>query len=223
MIIWIPERLNLTSGNKLLKMLEEPPHMTLFVLVAESLEPILPTILSRCQLVRIPPLDDHSMQTYLTQHTDKHETLITNSILLSSGNMVKALSLLDEEDDQAGPGFLDGFISLMRLTYSSDRPGLMNWSQEQSKLFREKQKSFLSYCLRMVRESCLMTQGAGQVVKQTPAESDFTRKFHPFIHENNVEAIASEFESAIFHLERNGNASIIFLDLALTLIPLVKK
>lgn len=215
MIIWLPEKMNAETANKLLKMIEEPPARTLFILVSEEDDRLLPTITSRCQHIRIPSIPADELSAYLVKTMGMDRVRASETAAIANGNMVRAMELAREDDNSTV--HLDRFIKLMRTAWTRDIHSLVNWSEETAALGRERQKSFLSYSLRMMRENFILNYNGKEngLVYLTRAEDDFSEKFHPFINEKNIAAFNHEFNLAYAHVESNGNAKMIFLDLAL--------
>lgn len=215
MIIWLPEKMNAETANKLLKMIEEPPARTLFILVSEEDDRLLPTITSRCQHIRIPSIPADELSAYLVKTMGMDRVRASETAAIANGNMVRAMELAREDDNTTV--HLDRFIKLMRTAWTRDIHSLVNWSEETAALGRERQKSFLSYSLRMIRENFILNYNGKEngLVYLTRAEDDFSEKFHPFINEKNIAAFNHEFNLAYAHVESNGNAKMIFLDLAL--------
>lgn len=221
MIIWFPEKMNKEASNRLLKILEEPYEKTLFILVSEDSGHIIQTILSRTQLFKISKVDDTSLIRFLI---DKHlidEIEAVNIAKLSHGNVISMNQILGAEESQSK--YLDEFSTMMRSAFKGDTVEISNWSREKAKSGREKIKEFLVYCLRMIRENYLLTNNLTGLSQLTGGESDFSKKFHPFINSRNVSIIYEEINKAHFHIERNGNASIVLLDLALKIMQNIKK
>ena len=215
MIIWLPEKMNAETANKLLKMIEEPPARTLFILVSEEDDRLLPTITSRCQHIRIPSIPADELSAYLVKTMGMDHVRASETAAIANGNMVRAMELAREDDNTTV--HLDRFKKLMRTAWTRDIHSLVNWSEETAALGRERQKSFLSYSLRMMRENFILNYNGKEngLVYLTRAEDDFSEKFHPFINEKNIAAFNHEFNLAYAHVESNGNAKMIFLDLAL--------
>ena len=215
MIIWLPEKMNAETANKLLKMIEEPPARTLFILVSEEDDRLLPTITSRCQHIRIPSIPADELSAYLVKTMGMDHVRASETAAIANGNMVRAMELAREDDNTTV--HLDRFKKLMRTAWTRDIHSLVNWSEETAALGRERQKSFLSYSLRMMRENFILNYNGNEngLVYLTRAEDDFSEKFHPFINEKNIAAFNHEFNLAYAHVESNGNAKMIFLDLAL--------
>jgi len=222
MIIWLPEKMNAETANKLLKMIEEPPARTLFILVSEEDDRLLPTITSRCQHIRIPAISSDDLSAHLEKTTGLGPVRASEIAAIANGNMVRAMELAREDDNTTL--HLDRFTRLMRTAYTRDIQSLVTWSEETAALGRERQKSFLSYALRMIRENFILNFGGreNKLVHLTQSEDDFSQRFHPFINEKNINALNREFNLAFAHVESNGNTKMIFLDLALKTLRLIR-
>jgi DNA polymerase-3 subunit delta' len=221
MIIWLPEKMNAETANKLLKMIEEPPAKTLFILVSEEDDKLLPTIMSRCQPVRIPSIAREEMSLFLEKNYGVNEKDAAEIAVIANGNMVRAIELARDADSSSQ--HLERFITLMRTAYKRDSQALVSWSEETAALGRERQKGFLSYALRLIRENFILNyQGKEhRLVYLTAGEAGFSEKFHPFINDRNIHALDREFNLAFAHVESNGNTKMIFLDLALKTMRLI--
>jgi DNA polymerase-3 subunit delta' len=221
MIIWMPEKMHMACANKLLKMIEEPPMKTLFLLVTENEEEIITTIRSRCQLVKVPGVEPEAMASVLEQVPGAAGRNIENLVHLSRGNYRKALKLIEsagEENDN-----LDHFKELMRFSYGRKFLDLFKWINDISGIGRERQKSFLQYALSQVRENFICNLKRPELVFMDEDEASFSSRFSPFINERNVISIADELEKAYLHITMNGNPRIIFTDMALKIVKLIKK
>lgn len=220
MIIWMPEKMNITAANKLLKMIEEPPSKTLFILVSESPGNLLATILSRCQYIKLSPIAEEDIKkALLTQLQDN--TKATEISRIAAGNYFKALELLNESDENATN--LTQFQALMRFAFARNVPELMNWAEGMAGIGREKQKKFIAQALHLVRENFSLSMAGGSVNYMNKSEMDFSKKFHPFINERNIFNISEEFNKAAYHIESNGNGKIIFLDMALKMVKYIRQ
>ena len=222
MIIWLPEKMNAETANKLLKMIEEPPARTLFILVSEEDDRLLPTITSRCQHIRIPAIPSEELSAHLVNTMGMDQARASEIAAIANGNMVRAMELAREDDNSTV--HLDRFTKLMRTAYIRDIHSLVTWSEETAALGRERQKSFLSYSLRMIRENFILNFNGKEnmLVYLTRAENEFSEKFHPFINDKNINALNREFNLAYAHVESNGNTKMIFLDLALRTMRLIR-
>jgi len=221
MIIWMPEKMHVACANKLLKMIEEPPVKTLFLLVTENEEEIITTIRSRCQLIKVPGIQSDALAGALEQMPGANERNMESLVHLSRGNYRKALKLL--ESDGEGNENLDRFKELMRLTYGRKFLNLFKWVEEVSGIGRERQKSFLQYALAQVRENFVYNLKQPEMIFMDEDEVSFSSRFAPFINERNVMPIAGQLEKAYVHIAMNGNARIIFTDMALQIVKLIRK
>lgn len=221
MIIWMVEKLNTAAANKLLKLIEEPPQDTLLLLVAENEEQIIKTILSRCQVLHFKALSESDIKrTLIIEHSidDNQAAKIAHQ---SHGNWNKALHLIHNDDNESV--FEKWFITWVRSAFrakgnASVVQDLIIWSDEIAKTGRETQKRFLHYCSQFFRQALLTNYKANKLVFFESQTSNFDlNKFAPFIHGGNIEEINSAIEDAIYHIERNGNAKIILLDLSMQL------
>jgi DNA polymerase-3 subunit delta' len=220
MIIWMPEKMNPTAANKLLKLIEEPPPMTIFLMVPEDTGPMLPTILSRTQLIRVPRIREADLLEALKKQYEVPEETLQNAARIADGNFVKALEFLQTSEESAYQ--LEQFIRIMRLTYAREFEQLFEWVEEMAGLGRERQKAFLAYAIRMIRENYLLNKEQAKLVRMTANEAAFSEKFFPFINDKNVPAMVKELNEASLHIEANAFARIVFLDFALKLVKLIR-
>ncbi|OFY72426.1 MAG: hypothetical protein A2265_05340 [Bacteroidetes bacterium RIFOXYA12_FULL_33_9] len=221
MIIWLPEKMHTTGANKLLKILEEPYDKTIFLLVAEDVGQMLQTIISRTQLIKIPTISKEDVNEFLVQKIQLDKTTALNLAILSEGNIVTALKLINSTEEINVNFQL--FVKIMRLTYTRNIAEINQFTEEISKRGRERQKSFLTYSIQMLRNNFILNQKTGQEIPLTSDETDFSKKFNVFISSNNIASINEEFSKAYYHIERNGNSRFIFLELALKLTKLLKQ
>ncbi len=221
MIIWLPEKMNLPSANKLLKILEEPYENTVFMMVTESPEQIIPTILSRTQILKIPAIEPGPMSEALKKMFEMTDGEIQDAVRLSDGNYNKAVEYI-QKSEETEVNF-ERFGSIMRLAYSRNIRGILDWIDQMSTLGREKQKNFLVYGLRLVRENYMMNMGNNELVRMSVKEKEFASKFSTFIHHNNAALIAEEINKACLHIEANAYDKIVFLDMAMKLIKLIRQ
>ena len=222
MIIWLPEKMHPSTANKLLKMIEEPPEKTLFLLVSEEPDKVIPTILSRCQLVKIPSFHSSDIENYLINRFNVATDKATDISRVSNGNITRAIELCENEDSSLTN--LERFKSLMRFAWKRDVISLINWSEDMASTGRETQKNFISFSLRLLRENLMLSldQMKNKLVYLTGNEADFSGKFHASINQNNIFPLTEEFNLVYSHIESNGNAKIIFLDLALKVTRLIR-
>ena len=233
MIIWQPEKMNITTSNKLLKILEEPSEKTVFILVSEHPEMLLATIQSRVQAVRVPRLDVKTISAAL-QHRGIDATRATDIARIANGSYLAALKKSDESEENQQE--LRDFIALFRDAYTvgvlrdphkkfESLKRLRQWSMDMadSKVGRERQKHFLQYAQQQVRENYIRNMAQSELNYQMESEREFSVKFAPFIHNGNVEAIMNQLDLAERQIEQDGNAKMIFFDLCLQMIVLIKK
>ena len=230
MVIWQPEKMNATCANKLLKLLEEPPTKTLFLLVSEHPELLLSTILSRVQEVRAPRLSEDIIASGLCGEYSWLSKEDAKAIAhMANGSYLTALKTMNESEENQG--YFDDFVALMRNAWlvgqKKDYGALLKlrqWSLDMadSKVGREKQKAFLQYAQRQIRENYIYNFACPEMNYQTEKERQFSTRFAPFIHEGNVEKMMDELGKAEQQIGQNGNAKIIFFDLCLQMIVLVK-
>lgn len=226
MLIWCAEKMNISAANKLLKLIEEPPTKTLFLLITEEEEQILQTIRSRCQVLHFPPLGEEVIEEALLKK--KVSELEAKKIAhQADGNYTKALEILDR--DESEEQFERWFITWVRTAFKakgnkSSIRELIKWGEEIAGTGRETQKKFLQYCIDFFRQALLTNYKAENLVFLEPQTKGFElKKFAPFIHGNNILPITEELEKAIFHIERNGNAKLILTDLSIKLTRLLHR
>ena len=219
-IMWLPEKMKEACSNKLLKILEEPPAETLFLLVAESTEHILPTILSRTQRVEIPRIASDDIATALQRRYALDADTARSVAQQSGGDWEKAESMLRVDNDKKI--YLELFMTLMRMAYKRDIMAMKQWSEQVAALGRERQKGLLEYCQRMIRENFIMNFRRNEMLYLTPEERNFSVNFSPFVNENNIFGIVEEISEAQKHVEQNVNAKMIFFDMALRMIVWIK-
>ncbi|GAB4252907.1 MAG: DNA polymerase III subunit delta [Vicingaceae bacterium] len=220
MLIWHAEKINLQAGNTLLKILEEPPEKTIFILISDTTENFMPTILSRLQILKLNPIAPTAIEHYLIQQKMIPQEKATNIALFANGDLIEALQLIEEEAYQKE--YFEFFTDFFRKCYKADVPGLINWSENISKLGREQQKRFVNYVLRLLRETVLYNSGSQEINRLLPYESEFIKKFAPFIHAQNILSFIHLFDEIFYYLERNGNPKLIFLDAALKTVKLIR-
>ena len=219
-IIWLPEKMQLACSNKLLKLLEEPPEKTVFLLVSEAPDLILPTILSRTQRFNIRKIDEASIAQVLQQKYGVQQATSVTIAHLANGSFIKALETIHlNEESQL---FFELFVNLMRLSYQRKIREMKLWSEQVATLGRERQKNFLSYCQRMIRENFIYNLHQKELVYMTPDEQNFSTRFAPFVNERNVIGIMNELSEAQQHIEQNVNAKMVFFDFSLKMIVLLK-
>ncbi len=209
LIMWLPEYLQ-QIGNILLKIIEEPPAGTVFLLVAERPELLLSTLLSRTQLVKVPRLSVDSITTYLVNNCDLSQKEAHSIALLSEGNLRSARALVQHEVSLNE----SLFINFMRAAYRADGNAILAWLDKSSEMSREQQKNFLQYGLHLIRECFLMQYGSAKLVRLRDAELEFVTKFSPFILKQHMQDYNRILNDAIYYVERNANGRLVFHNLA---------
>ena len=220
-IIWLPERMNLTSANKLLKLLEEPPQQTVFILVSEHPEQLLETILSRTQRIDIKRIDEASIEKALIDKRGIEPDAAHRIARIANGSWLQALDALNTGNENRD--FLDMFIMLMRLAYGRKVKDLKKWSENIAGYGREKQRRMLSYFMHLVRENFMYNFRQPELNYMTQEEEDFAKNFARFIHERNIIEINELMALAYRDIGQNANAKVVFYDLALKMIVLILK
>lgn len=225
MIIWLPETMNNSTANKLLKIIEEPPQNTIFLLVTEDIDALLPTIISRCQTIQVPALQEEDLQSVLVENYNVESHLATESIRYAEGDVAMALEhLLFKSED-----FETKFVEWVRNAFRAKKNAevlqeIHDWAMELSGWSRERQKKFLEYCSETFRQALLKSYGADEISHRAIRAEDFKWDiFTKFIHGANIELIIDEINKASFHIERNGNAKIIFLDAGIKMTRFIHK
>ena len=217
MIIWMVEKLFHAAAPKILKILEEPPDKTLFILISDHQDQIINTILSRTQIVKFPFIGEDELIEALVKE-GYEQSRIAEAVKISKGSYVGAKSIMKESDEVDINN--TWFTRWMRLCFGGQVTDTIDFVAELSKYSRDKQKAFLNYTLRMVRESMLMNNDTSNLVRLNKTESDFivgsgTKRFYPYINSKNIQSITEELEKSIYYIERNANPNILFFDLSL--------
>lgn len=227
MIIWMADKMNTAASNKLLKLIEEPPAKTIFILITEHLEDILQTIYSRCQVLDFIGLPENEIVNGLVSRENCDEKLAQKIAHQSEGNFNKALHIL--RNDVSEYPFEEWFIQWVRSAFRAKGNAaaiqdLIVWSETIAGLGREVQKQFLNYCIFFFRQALLHNYKTTDLVYYEPNVSKFElEKFAPFVDGNNIMPIFKELEDAIYHIERNGNSKIVLTDLSIKLTRLIHK
>ena len=227
MIIWMAEKMNTACANKLLKLIEEPPEKTVFILIAEDEEQIINTIKSRCQVLHFPLLPEETIASGLVKNFHVEKSVASKIAHQSNGNYNKACDLIyqDSEDIQFEKWFVVWIRSAFKAKGNKSAiHDLISWSEEIAKTGRETQKKFLRFCLNYFRQALLLNYKANELVYLEPKSENFKlEKFAPFVHDNNILEISKEIQDAVYHIERNGNSKIILTDLSIKLTRLLHK
>ena len=215
-VMWLPERMNGECANKILKLLEEPPQQTVFVMVCEEPGRLLDTIRSRAQRIDIRRIDDGAIERALVERRGIDAEAARRLARAAGGSWLAALDELDADSEKRQ--FLDMFISLMRLAYMRKIKDLRKWSDTAAALGREKQRRMLAYFLRLVRENFMYNFHNPQLCYMTRDEENFARNFAPYINEANVLEMSALMNTAIRDIGQNANAKIVFFDMATNII-----
>jgi DNA polymerase-3 subunit delta' len=220
MLIWMAEEMNPTCSNKLLKILEEPPAKTLFILVAQSQTKLLTTILSRAQVLRVPSLSLETVQEAL-QKRGLNKAQAESVAARSEGDLLEAYRLLGNQEEIDLNREL--FIQLMRVCFKKDVNEMLNWTDAVSGLSREGQKIFTLYALHMVRQSVLKNYTNEMLARVSEEESAFLKNFSRFISNNNMMDFMEIFNDAHYHLERNAFPKLLFTELCFQVMRFIHK
>lgn len=220
MLIWKPEKMNLASANKLLKLLEEPPEKTLFLLVTAAGDALLPTIISRLQLVKVPRLKDEEVAQAISSRFGMDGSEAGQLARICEGNLNAAFKQVNANETEL---HLQGqFHQWMRLCYTMNVPETIAWVDNISTLGREAHKNFLSYGLDIMHQCMMMNYTGADQVTVGAEEFDFVKKFSPFINHANVVEMVDLLNEHHYYVERNANAKILFTDLSFKMFILMK-
>ncbi len=227
MIIWMANRMNTECSNKILKLVEEPPKKTVLLLLSEQPEHIINTIRSRCQMLQIPLLPEKEIANALVSKMSVPEREALKISRQANGDYNKAIHILSKDNDDLV--FETWFVSWVRSAFKAKGnkkaiQELLSWSDTIAGKGRETQKNFLRYCIELFRQALLKNYGLDSLVYFETQDPKFSlEKFAPFVHQNNIYEILKGLEDALYHVERNGNAKIIFTDLSIQLTRLIHK
>ncbi len=217
LIMWLPEYLD-KEGNTLLKLIEEPPAKTLFLLVAQSQDQILNTILSRTQLVKINRFGDSEIKSYLVQDKGLDAAKAEQIAYLSEGNLNTAFNLIKGEADLN----FQLFSEWLRMCFANKVPAIIDFVESTAKAGRENQKNFFKFGIKMLREATICMSGVSELIHLPKLEKEFIINVSKAINPAKAEAMFNELEKAHYHIERNANAKILFLDLSLQFVKILK-
>lgn len=220
-ILWMPEKMNAQCANKLLKLIEEPPAETVFLLVTEESENILPTILSRAQSIPFRPLEEGEIARALQQHYGLEGDVAASVAHTAAGSWARAQLTISTDNQESQ--YTDYFMQLMRLSYTRKLREMKQWSEEVARWGRAPQKHFLEYCQRMLRESFMRNFQLPELNYMNTAEEQFTSRFAPFVNEKNIFGIMDVLSDAQRDIAGNVNAKMVFFDLSLKMIMLLKQ
>jgi DNA polymerase-3 subunit delta' len=216
LILWLPEYLE-KEGNALLKIIEEPQPNTLFILVAQNQDQILNTIISRTQLIKIPCLLSSEVKEYLIAEHNQTEDAAAEIAYLTNGNLTEALTMLQQDTKS----YHALFVQWLRLCFSNKGLEVLTFVDQFAKMGRENQKNFLRYGISFIRECCLLIAGAGNLVHLPAKELETAQKMTNVLSIEKAQTITTELEKAHYHVERNANPKILFLDVSLQIIKIL--
>lgn len=218
-IIWMAEKLGVDTANKLLKLLEEPPEKTLFLLIAEDSDKILTTIRSRTILTKILPINQQSIATALVERYGCTTEVAYDASVLSEGNWLTACRCMSDHEEERL--YFTTFQQWMRLCYRRSIKELIDFSENVKGLGRERQKRLLAYGVGCMRNSLLVNHGLTSLVMLPQEERKFNVNFAPFINARNIMGIVEVLEEAARQVERNGYAPLIFMDCSFKITKLL--
>jgi DNA polymerase-3 subunit delta' len=224
-IFWMPEKMNTTAANKLLKIIEEPADHTVFLFVTCGTDEILPTILSRTQLIKVPRIADEYLLQKLSEEFPDQVNLVEGAVQRSNGDYLQARLMIEQSDQNLLNR--DRFIRWMRISFGKMEnvpkvKDITDWVSEVSEIGRERQKWFLQYSLGMIRNNFLMNQGLTELATMDAEETDFSSRFNKFIHAGNIDRLMEEFDRAIAQITMNANPKILLTDMCLQLHSLLR-
>lgn len=221
LVVWMAEKMNPQCANKLLKIIEEPPNKTIFLLITESAEELLPTILSRVQMVKVPKMKDEDIAAALQSQFQLDEKRLAHVINMANGSYFTAHSMA--EQGESAEHHTDMFVEWMRYCYGMKVGDLLEFSEQMAKMGRERQKVFLNHAINILRKALLLTFDVDALVKiADESEQKFLTNFAPFVHGGNTPDLIAEFDKAAYHIERNAYAKIVFMDLSLKIHDLLR-
>ncbi|WP_417014638.1 ATP-binding protein [Alistipes sp.] len=222
MLVWLPETMNEEASNKILKILEEPWERTLFLLVSEQPDRLLPTILSRTQEVNVPRIAPEVLEAEAARRGVSDALQARNMARLAGGDLLELEHLVAGESDALQKENFDLFCGLMRLSYNDKHLELIGWAESVAQLSREQQRAFLRNAARLLRESFMLHAGIPQIGYLWGEELAFCRKFAPYVGTRNIEPLIAEIERAGAQIAQNGNPTIVFTHFALTVSKMIR-
>lgn len=220
MIIWMVEKLNYQAAPKLLKILEEPPDKTLFILISEQTDQIITTILSRLLLIKIPKIEEQILVDACQRKLKmSHEEALT-VVHIANGSYKEAIRLAGQAETRKV--YFEKFVAWMRMCWAPDIPKIVAFTDEMSRDTRESNKSFLQFGLSLLRNCLVLNYVDKKFVRTRYEEEKFSSDFSKFVHKDNIVQFSDEFNKAVMHIERNVHTGMVFMDLSLTVAKLLK-
>lgn len=220
-LMWLPEKLQESAANKLLKLIEEPHPDTRLIMVSDAPAEILPTIYSRCQRLELKRLPDVTVASYLSANYNMAHDDAMAVAHIADGSMTRAIGALNLSKEKRE--FLDLFMALMRMAYQRDVRGLKDWAVRVAALGREPELRFIEYCARLIRENFIYNIGIPEINYLNRDEAAFSRNFARFVNAGNVERIATELDSTWRDIAGNANSKIVLFDMAVRMIMYIKQ
>ena len=220
MLIWLPEKMRVEAANKVLKILEEPPEKTVFLLVSQNPEQLLATIISRVQIINVKPIAHADLSASLSDKFGLETENANNIARIAQGNFLEAQKLISENEVRAFNQEM--FIQWMRFLWQKEFLELMQWSESMAKIGRERQMQFFRYGLHVFRESLIMNVSDESIQMTGGTEKAFIKKFSPYVNELNAIDMIQLFEEAEYHISRNANPKILIIDISLKMMKLVR-
>jgi DNA polymerase-3 subunit delta' len=221
MIVWLPEKMHETAANKLLKLLEEPPENTVFLLVSEEPDRVIGTILSRSQSLPVPPITEEELGKAIIEKQNLPAEDAALVAHLSDGNYLKAIEIIETKEETEI--YLDLFITIMRNSWKRDIVNIKAKSDYFASLGRDKQKGFLNYAQNLIRENFIFHLQIPEINYMNRQEAEFSKNFFPYVNEKNVIDFMEELALAERHIEQNVNPRMVFFDLSVKIAVLLKK
>jgi len=221
MLIWLPEKMNMESANRLLKILEEPPQKTVFLLVSQNPDQLLATIQSRVQIINVKPISHSNLSSALVSNFNLETENASNIARIAQGNYLEAQKLVNENEIRTFNQEM--FIQWMRFLWQKEFYELVQWSETMSKIGRERLMQFFRYGLHVFRESLIMNYADDSIQLTGGSEKAFLKKFAPYVNELNAIDMVTLFDEAIMHINRNANPKIMIMDISLKMMKLVRK
>ena len=221
LMVWLPEKLHPTCANKLLKIIEEPPLRTVILMVSEAPDLILGTIQSRSQRIPVRPIATEDLTQALVARQSLSVEEAQTVAHLSRGSLLEALSLIRRDEENSF--FLERFKTLMRNAWGRNVRGMKDEADSLASIGRERQKSFLAYCQRLVRENFIYRLQEPEMTYLNHEEALFATRFAPYVNERNVFDLMEELSLAERHITQNVNAKMVFFDLALRITVLIRR
>ena len=217
MLIWQPEFMHPSSANGILKILEEPPPNTFFLLVTNAAERLMPTILSRTQIVQIPMLTDEELSDHLKAMGNVADSKREKIVQVAEGNLNLALKLVDQDEDH----HFELFFSWMLACFKKEHAKLVSLADDFHTFDKLNQRNLMTYSLNMMRETLLQVATVNSINRSKGNELERVQKFSKLMNVSRIEKSTELINDAAYHLERNGSAKMIFLDLSLQISKVI--